>query len=199
MAFLVFALCFVLFVAGLDGFYLSLDLLPTSVGILYALGGAIGVSMAILAFALGVLIRRIDALTELVRQRPGVIGASRADPLFAAPPGEAGPSAEESDTPKGDKAQEPQAEGGGESEAEADEERVDENRAEHPLAPGEVGPAIERPEATPDLVGRYSSGGANYMIFADGSIEAETQEGAFKFASIGDFKQYLADRKGGKR
>ena len=33
------------------------------------------------------------------------------------------------------------------------------------------------------------------MIFADGSIEAETTEGAFKFASMGDFKRFLADRR----
>ena len=55
------------------------------------------------------------------------------------------------------------------------------------------------PEAPPSLIGRYSSGGANYMIFADGSIEAETQEGTFRFASMGDFKQYLSDRKNGRR
>jgi hypothetical protein len=196
MAFLVFALGLVLVVAGLDGFYLSLDLLPTSVGVLYALGGAIGVSMAILAFALGVLIRRIDALTELARQRLGVIGASRADPLFAAPTAEAGPSAVEWGAPK---AKEPQAEKGGEPQAKADEEPVEQNRTEPQRAPNEIEHAIATPEGQPGLVGRYSSGGANYMIFADGSIEAETREGAFKFASMGDFKQYLADRKGGKR
>ena len=36
------------------------------------------------------------------------------------------------------------------------------------------------------------------MIFSDGSIEAETDEGAFKFASMGDFKQFLLDRNEGK-
>ena len=197
MAFLVFALGLVLFVAGLDGIYLSLDLLPTSVGILYALGGAISVSMAILAFAVGVLIRRIDALTELVRQRPGVIEASRADPWFAAPTAKAGPSAEQRGAPEVDRAQEPQAEEGGKPEA--NKVTIEEDRAETPRAHGEIEHAIATPEAPPSLVGRYSSGGANYMIFADGSIEAETQEGAFKFASMGDFKRYLADRKGGKR
>ena len=33
------------------------------------------------------------------------------------------------------------------------------------------------------------------MIFDDGSIEAETGERTFKFATMGDFKQYLAARK----
>ena len=60
---------------------------------------------------------------------------------------------------------------------------------------GEIEQAIETPEAPPSLIGRYSSGGANYMIFADGSIEAETQDGTFKFASMGDFKHFLAGQK----
>ncbi|HZZ60085.1 MAG TPA: hypothetical protein VFE63_02795 [Roseiarcus sp.] len=199
MAVLVFALGVVLFVAGLGGFYLSLDLLPTGVGILYALGGAIGVSMAVLAFAVGVLVRRIDALTELARQRPGLVGASQVDAWAPVPLPEARPSAEGRDRTEADKAQEPQAEEAGEPTTEADEERVDENRAEHSLALNEVEHAIETPEAPPSLIGHYSSGGANYMIFADGSIEAETPDGTFKFASMGDFKQYLADRGNGKR
>jgi len=36
------------------------------------------------------------------------------------------------------------------------------------------------------------------LIFGDGSIEAETAEGRFRFASMGDFKRYLIDRKGEK-
>jgi hypothetical protein len=46
--------------------------------------------------------------------------------------------------------------------------------------------------AAPTLVGHYSAGGANYKIFSDGSIEAETEGGAFRFASMDDFKSYLA-------
>jgi hypothetical protein len=44
------------------------------------------------------------------------------------------------------------------------------------------------------LIGSYSSAGANYKIFADGSIEAETNEGTFTFASMNDFKRHLAER-----
>ncbi len=54
---------------------------------------------------------------------------------------------------------------------------------------------METPEAPPSLVGSYSSGGANYKIFADGSIEAELSEGTFKFASMSDFKRHLAEAK----
>ena len=55
--------------------------------------------------------------------------------------------------------------------------------------------AIERalaPEAEPEIVGKYSAGGAHYKIYSDGSIEAETESGRFKFASMTDFKTYLA-------
>src|SRR5208337_430382 len=192
MAILVFALSLVLLIAGLAAGYTSLDLLPTSVGILYALGGAVAVCAAILTFAFGALIRRIDALSELLRQQPTGAGeAARIDPSFAAPPADAQPSGAEAE------AREAQAEVGGEPVAEAAEEPINQNRSGHLPTLGEIEHAIETPEAPPSLIGRYSSGGANYMIFADGSIEAETQEGSFKFASMGDFKQYLADRKQG--
>jgi hypothetical protein len=187
MAILVFALTVVLLVAGLAGGYMSLDLLPTSAGLLYALGGTVALCAAIMAFALGVLIRRIDALSELVRQRAnsayGVAEAAPADRSLA-PPGEAQESGEE-------------AEGDREPLAEAAEEPINENRSGHLPTLGEIEHALETPEAPPSLIGRYSSGGANYMIFADGSIEAETKQGSFKFASMGEFKQYLADRKDG--
>ncbi len=45
------------------------------------------------------------------------------------------------------------------------------------------------------LVGRYSSGGANYSIFSDGSIEAETDQGSYRFASMSDFKAYIAAKR----
>ena len=47
----------------------------------------------------------------------------------------------------------------------------------------------------PTLVGRYSAGGANYSIFSDGSIEAETDQGAFKFGSMTEFKAFIAAKR----
>ncbi len=81
MAFLVFALSLVLLAAGLASAYMSLDLLPTSIGVLYALSGAVAGSIAVLTFALGVAIRRIDALAALVRRL-------EAQPAAASPQGE---------------------------------------------------------------------------------------------------------------
>ena len=53
----------------------------------------------------------------------------------------------------------------------------------------------EEPQGPPSLIGSYSSAGANYKIFSDGSIEAETGEGTFQFASMSDFKRHLTETK----
>jgi hypothetical protein len=197
MAFLVFALSLVLLAAGVAGGYMSLDLLPTSAGVLYALGGVVAACMAVVTFALGVMIRRVDALAELVRLQAGAHGVAEPAPVeqqsFMAPAVDAEPSEE------GAEAQDAGAEESAEHSAADAEEPVNENRSGRLPTLGEIEHALGTPEAPPSLIGRYSSGGANYMIFADGSIEAETQEGTFKFASMGDFKQYLSDRKDGRR
>jgi len=59
----------------------------------------------------------------------------------------------------------------------------------------DVEDTLGHPEPPPRLVGRYSAGGAHYKIFSDGTIEAETDEGQFKFASMADFKAYIAERR----
>ena len=175
MAFVVFALSVVLMIAGLASGFMSLDLLPTGVGLLYALGGAVAVSMALMALAVAALIRRVDALTALVQPQPAnVVDA----PVETAPAHQAHQAQPIEIAPVEDELP-----------------PVNENRAGRLPTLGEIEHAIETPEPPPGLIGRYSSGGANYMIFDDGSIEAETGEGTFKFASMGDFKRYLADRK----
>ena len=68
MAILIFVLSLVLLVAGAASGYQSLDLLPDGLGLLYALAGAVGVAAAVVTFAIGVAILRIDALARLVRQ-----------------------------------------------------------------------------------------------------------------------------------
>ncbi len=191
MAILVFALSFILLVAGLAGVYMSLDLLPTSEGLLYAFAGAVSVALAIVTLALGVLARRINALAALVRQQNGPANGGYAPP----PPAEETLEApavelEPADIGEPESVPAPLAE-----DAEA---RPSESPAEHLQAPAEMEHAIAAPEDPPTLVGRYSAGGASYMIFNDGSIEAETGEGTFKFASMGDFKSFLAERKGEK-
>jgi hypothetical protein len=57
-------------------------------------------------------------------------------------------------------------------------------------------PAAEEPPgsaspAEPAVIGRYTSGNTTYVMFADGSIEAETPNGVLHFASLADLKVYV--------
>ena len=65
-----------------------------------------------------------------------------------------------------------------------------------PSEPHAAPEAPSAPELQRQVVGRYSAGSANYVVFADGGIEAETKEGAFRFASMGEFKTFIAKRNG---
>jgi hypothetical protein len=52
-------------------------------------------------------------------------------------------------------------------------------------------PAGTAPVAEPAVIGRYTSGNTTYVMFADGSIEAETPSGILHFASLADLKVYV--------
>jgi hypothetical protein len=198
MAILIFVLSLVLLVAGAASGYQSLDLLPDGLGVLYALAGAVGVAAAVVTFALGVMIRRIDALTKLLRQSatPAILDMAHdgeravldATPKIEPAPAEGPVSATiavEAETP------------GGVDEAVAteDESPININRAGHLPSLDAIETVLETPETPPSMIGSYSSAGANYKIFADGSIEAETSEGTFKFASMSEFKRHLVETK----
>jgi len=182
MAILIFVLSLILLIAGLASGYQSLNLLPTGLGVLYALAGAVAACAAVLTFAVGVLIRRIDALTKLMRQ-------SHAPTMFEAPgsavQAEAYAPAPGIDTGAPDDASQP---------ADKEESPININRTGH-LPSLETTEETPEPKAPPSLIGSYSSAGANYRIYADGSIEAETSEGTFKFASMADFKRHLLQTK----
>jgi hypothetical protein len=197
MSYVVFLLSFLLLAAGLAGGYFSLDLLPTGPGLLYAFGGMVAGAFAIFAWALAILIRRVDRLARIVAQQ-----ASPAPPAVYAPPAAIDEPAAEPEAPEVEAATAlpetaPAVDLLAEGAPEADEP-INENRSGHLPTLAEIEHAIETPEAPPTLIGRYTSGGANYMIFADGSIEAETTDGTFKFPSMGDFKRYLAERREAK-
>ena len=194
MSILVFLLSFVLLVAGAASGYQSLDLLPTGIGVLYALAGAVGVAAAVVTFAIGVAIRRIDALAKLVRQLAAQtpLDATPAT-LEAAPASEPAPAEEAVVRPVAVEAE--TLESVGEQLEAEDESPININRAGHLPSLDAIETVLETPEAPPSLIGSYSSAGANYKIFADGSIEAETSEGTFRFASMSDFKRHLVETK----
>jgi hypothetical protein len=59
-----------------------------------------------------------------------------------------------------------------------------------PPAP-QAEPAGGAPHTEPAVIGRYTSGNTTYVMFADGSIEAETPNGILHFASLADLKVYV--------
>jgi hypothetical protein len=68
-----------------------------------------------------------------------------------------------------------------------------------PSEPPALRPSLDaapepEPEPKPDtrtVVGRYASGGNTYVMFEDGSIEAETPQGRFTFASLDELKAFV--------
>jgi hypothetical protein len=191
MAILIFVLSLVLLAAGAVGGVQSLDLLPDPLGVLYALAGAVGVAAAAVTFAIGVAILRIDALAKLMRQSTAPAMAHESQ--GAAPRIEPRRVEETVRAPASVEAEE--AEGAEEAVAAEDESPVNINRTGHLPSLDAIESVLETPESPPSMIGSYSSAGANYKIFADGSIEAETSEGTFKFDSMGDFKRHLAEAK----
>jgi hypothetical protein len=193
MSILIFALSLLLLIAAAASGYESVDLLPTSTGVLYALGGAVAACAAVVTFALAVLIRRVDRLTTLLGQsdRPSILR-----PGFGVTPlAETAPASGVTSAPLAI-----EAEGleNLEALALADESPININRTGHLPSLETIETVLETPEepqGPPSIIGSYSSAGANYRIFSDGSIEAETSEGTFQFASMADFKRHLLETK----
>jgi hypothetical protein len=195
VAILIFILSLILLIAAVAGGYQSLNLLPTGLGFLYALASAVAACAAVLTFAVAVLIRRVETLTKLLRESaaPPVLPAA----YEVAPSTETAPAQVGSAAPMAIETGAPDETPAGEGES-----PININRTGH-LPSLETGENVletpEEPRGPPSLIGSYSSAGANYRIFADGSIEAETSEGTYKFASMADFKRHLLEIKGDRQ
>jgi hypothetical protein len=210
MTILTFALGLLLFVAGTGSLANSLSLLPTELGMLYAVSGVVMIAASVVTLAVGVAVRRLDTLTRLIRagqfgehasefvsalsgaphELDGEPEALEIEPTSEAPAveiaHEEGAAAPAEDEPS--PAQGPAAAAADE----AAEALSNEIHTDHAPTLAEIELALSEPEGPATLVGRYSAGGANYKIFSDGSIEAETDTGAFRFDSMDDFKAFLA-------
>lgn len=191
MAIFVFALALILALSGAGALLLSIDLVPTEVGLLYAGCGVVALSSACVVAAIGALVVRVDRVGARVRQAlladqpPAQVVAPAA--AYAAPPVvEPEPIAPHIDA---EAAPDPY-----EFAAEA-EEPLNENRAGHLPTLEEIEETIAHPEPPPRLIGRYSAGGANYAIFSDGSVEADMAEGQYNFPTMSDFRAFLEGRR----
>ena len=195
MAILIFVLSLILLIAAAASGYQSLDLLPTSIGVLYALAASS---------------RRLRRGGD-IRHRGSDPAHRHAHEARAAVRWTLDLSAGFGVTPW-PRPRRPRKLSAAPSaiEAEALGERWTKRRRPRTRARStSIAPAIcprsrrsrrfwrrREPHGPPSLIGSYSSAGANYKIFSDGSIEAETSEGTFKFASMSDFKRHLLERKG---
>ncbi len=52
--------------------------------------------------------------------------------------------------------------------------------------------ASEEPRSSATVIGTYNSGDNTYVMFSDGSIEAQTPGGLFRFQSLDELKQFIA-------
>lgn len=188
MAMFVFVLALILAAGGGGALIASVDLMPTEVGLLYAGCGVIALTSACVVASVGALIVRIErvgtrfgnALLADDAHGGHFVDAHPVQP--SAPPATAAPvAAQAAAAPK--------------PEVEEADDALNENRAGHLPTLEQIEDSIAHPEAPPRLIGRYSAGGANYAIFSDGSVEAEMTEGQFNFASMGDFRAFLEDRR----
>jgi hypothetical protein len=64
---------------------------------------------------------------------------------------------------------------------------ADADREEEPE--GETDTDASRPAV---VVGTYNSGDNKYVMFSDGSIEAQTPSGVFRFQSLEELKEFIA-------
>jgi hypothetical protein len=205
MSWLTLLLGLILAAAGGVALAASFDLLTTELGLLYATCGAIALSGGIIVIAIGLLIRRVDALRGAVLRGTEGTRPERVEPLVppllagiepvvlaeaGAVPAREGPASEFSE-PAMTTAPSAALDDSGDRESGA----INENRKGHLPSLEAIEHGAQESAAPPTLVGRYSAGGANYSIFSDGSIEAETDQGAFKFGSMSEFKAFIAAKR----
>ena len=82
--------------------------------------------------------------------------------------------------------------------AEPVQEVASESEASATPAPAEESAAAQEepaqapePAPEPGVLGRYSSGGSDYTLYSDGSIDAQTEQGLFRFASMAELRAYI--------
>jgi hypothetical protein len=203
MSWIAFLLGLILVVAGGAAFAASVDLLTTELGLLYATCGAIGLSGGLIIIAIGLLIRRVDALRYALLSKIDVRPSERPEPILpplvagiepVIAPAPAAVSADMTQVSGFSPATAPEPSAMLESTDDQQATPINENRKGH-LPSLEASEPVVAESDPPTLVGRYGAGGANYSIFSDGSIEAQTEQGAFKFASMTDFKAFIATKR----
>jgi hypothetical protein len=196
MVIALYVVAFAMIAAGAASIYDGYDIIVMEKGSAKVISGTIAVSAGFVLIgitaALAQLKRVGAAFAKLGEQTASAGGTPPASPAASsgaaldgapgAPPSEpGGASAPDKAKPLPDEAQAASApERGGEGAASAPAEAK-----ERPIG-GEA--AV----APPTVVGTYSSGGNTYVMYSDGSIQAETPTGLFRFDSLDELKAFIA-------
>jgi hypothetical protein len=64
-----------------------------------------------------------------------------------------------------------------------------------PASEAEPAPQAAAPDeevAVSEIIGHYEAHGAHYTMYADGSIDADTSHGVYRFSSMEELKQFIA-------
>ena len=101
------------------------------------------------------------------------------DPAAPAQEGQEEAPASENEAPPADEAA---------SKAEAPAEAAP---VEESATTAEEAAQASEPVAEPGVLGRYSSGGSDYTLYSDGSIDAQTEHGLFHFASMAELRAHI--------
>lgn len=67
------------------------------------------------------------------------------------------------------------------------------SQAETPEPPP-PSPPPSTPSKAPAVIGRYTSGDTNYVMYDDGSIDAHTPDGVMRFASLTELRRFVEQR-----
>jgi len=184
-------------------------------GSVVATGGALLLGASLIAARLGRILREMtrlrDRLGRLAEEVPLPAPAEPADLVPTRPDPTLGEPAAQGDAPGGMTAAAAAARAGL-SRRGATSPRVVGGPPEEPtvLAPGDAAaepsraPGAPTPVAAndgapkssgagPSVVGTYNSGGNAYVMFSDGSIEADTPTGRYRFGSLDELKEFIAN------
>jgi hypothetical protein len=186
---------------GAGAIYLGWDIVVIERGWTMVICGTIALSGGLLLFGLAVVagrIRRIERELSVFRDNLMQLGGSvssvpmrSSEPLPVAGGVAGGPVGGAVGTPDEDPGTAPT-----EAPIAGEEEQAVLKAADaipEPALPEAPGPAPEaQPEPAQTVVGTYSSGGNAYTMYADGSIEADTPTGRYRFKSLDELKDFIA-------
>jgi outer membrane biosynthesis protein TonB len=215
MAVVLFVVAFAMVVAGLAAIYDGYAIVMIEKGWTKVIAGAVGASAGFLLFGVVAVLahlKRIAAGLEALRPPAGDFEAPSRQPPQSAEALAAGIDAalaasvpgpgQAPEVPISAALAEPSPQNAPTAPEPPPVQAPDEPAAPEPLRAPErrADSASEAPQAAPKpaagqpptVVGTYSSGGNTYVMYSDGSIQAQTPTGLFRFDTLDELKAFIA-------